>query len=80
MQLADIQRCTISNEKLIESVYMLIKNDYGGRATTKHIEKEMDDMGKRKMRYAIRRLKQEGKIKRVRGFGPKGIQYYYEIL
>jgi repressor of nif and glnA expression len=80
MQLADIQRCTISKEKLIESVYMLIKNDYGGRATTKHIEKEMDDMGKRKMRYAIRRLTQEGKIKRVRGFGPKGIQYYYEIL
>ena len=40
----------------------------------------MDDMGKRKMGYAIRRLTQEGKIKRVRGFGPKGIQYYYEIL
>ena len=80
MQLADIQRGTISKEKLIESVYMLIKNDYGGRATTKHIEKEMDDMGKRKMRYAIRRLTQEGKIKRVRGVGPKGIQYYYVIL
>jgi hypothetical protein len=80
MQLADIQRGTISKEKLIESVYMLIKNDYGGRATTKHIEKEMDDMGKRKIGYAIRRLIQEGKIKRVRGFGPKGIQYYYEIL
>jgi hypothetical protein len=80
MQLADIQRGTISKEKLIESVYMLIKNDYGGRATTKHIEKEMDDTSKRKMKYAIRHLTQEGKIKRVRGFGPKGIQYYYEII
>ena len=35
MQLADLQRGTIAKEKLIESVYVLIKNDYGGRAATK---------------------------------------------
>ena len=65
MQLADIQRGTIAKEKLIESVYVLIKHDYGGRATTKDIEKEMDDMGKPKMRYTIRRLTHEDKIKQV---------------
>ena len=68
MQLADIQRGIISKEELIESVYVLIKNDYVGRATTKHIEKEMDDMGKRKMRYAIRHLTHEDKIKQVGDF------------
>jgi hypothetical protein len=47
---------------------VLIKNDYGGRATTKHIEKEMDDMGKRKMRYAIRHLTYEDKIRQVGDF------------
>jgi hypothetical protein len=33
MQLADIQLGLFSRENLIESVYMLIKNDYGGLAS-----------------------------------------------
>jgi repressor of nif and glnA expression len=84
MQLTDSQPCTlytgISKEKLIESVYILIKNDYGGKATAKRLEDKMDDIGKRKIRYAIKHLTKEGKIKRVRGFGPKGVQYHYVIV
>jgi phage tail sheath gpL-like len=76
----DIQP-SLSGEKLIESVYLLIKNCYGGRATTKQIEKEMDSLcNKRKMLYAILRLTRDGKIKRVRGFGQKGIEYYYTLI
>jgi len=85
MQLTDTQPCTlytgISKVKLIESVYILIKNDYAGKATTKQLEDKMDDeISKRKMRYAIKHLTKEGKIKRVRGFGTKGVQYHYEIV
>jgi phage tail sheath gpL-like len=76
----DMER-SLSGEKLIESVYFLIKNYYGDRATTKQIEKEMDNVcNKRKMLYAILRLTRDGKIKRVRGFGPKGIEYYYTLI
>ena len=76
----DMER-SLSGEKLIESVYFLIKNYDGGRATTKQTEKEMDNVcNKRKMLYAILRLTRDGKIKRVRGFGPKGIEYYYTLI
>jgi hypothetical protein len=34
---------SIAKEKLIESVYVLIKNDYAGRAATKDLEKEMNE-------------------------------------
>jgi hypothetical protein len=35
---------SIAKEKLIGSVYVLIKNDYGGRAAaTKDLEKEMNE-------------------------------------
>jgi hypothetical protein len=75
----DMQK-SLSGEKLIESVYLLIKNYYGGRATTKQIEMEIDNLcTRRKMLYAILRLTKDGKIKRVRGFGPKGIEYYYTL-
>ena len=80
MHLTNIQVTQQPKEKLVESVYSLIKNDYGGLATTKHIEKKMDETSKRKMRYALRRLTKEGKIKRVRGFGSRGIEYYYKTV
>jgi len=80
MQLADLQRGTIAKEKLIESVYVLIKHDYGGRAATKDLEKEMNDTSKPKTRYAIRHLTHEDKIKQVGDFEAKEIHYYYEIL
>ena len=38
-------------ENLIESLYLLIKNDYsgGGKATAKHLEDKTDDTNKQKM-------------------------------
>jgi repressor of nif and glnA expression len=79
MQFANIQLTQQSKEKLVESVDLLRKNDCGGQATTMHIEKKMEEISRRKIRYAIRRLTKEGKIKRIRGFGLKGIEYYYKI-
>ena len=84
MKLYNIQtrvQQTLSGEELIESVFLLIKNYYGGRATTKQLEKEMDNVcSKRRILYAILKLTRDGKIKRVRGFGPKGIEYYYTLI
>jgi repressor of nif and glnA expression len=80
MHFANIQVTSQSKEKLVELVYLLIKNDLGGQATTKRIEKRMDETSRRKMRYVLRRLTREGKIKRVRGFGAKGIEYSYKTI
>ena len=40
----------------------------------------MNDTSKPKMRYAIRHLTHEDKVKQVGDFEAKEIQYYYEIL
>jgi hypothetical protein len=76
-----------SKQNVVELVYSII-NNHGGKATRKYIEEEMhpsnnnnnshqNSNNKYIVRYAILRLLREGKIKRVRGFGPKGIEYYY---
>ena len=76
-----------SKQNLVELVYSII-NNHGGKATRKYIEEEIhpsnnnnnshqNSNNKYIVRYAILRLLREGKIKRVRGFGPKGIEYYY---
>ena len=79
-----------SKQNVVELVYSIISN-HSGKATRKYIEEEIhpthnnnDDShhnsnnnNKYIVRYAILRLLREGKIKRVRGFGPKGIEYYY---
>jgi DNA-binding GntR family transcriptional regulator len=44
------------------------------------MEEELSQLGKQPVRYAILRLTKEGKIKRVRGFGSRGIEYYYKSL
>jgi hypothetical protein len=78
-----------SKQNLVELVYSII-NNHGGKATRKYIEQVIylsnnnnshqdsnNNNNKYIVRYAILRLLREGKIKRVRGFGPKGIEYYY---
>ncbi|HYY65660.1 MAG TPA: hypothetical protein VE622_00835 [Nitrososphaeraceae archaeon] len=76
-----------SKQNVVELVYSII-NNHGGKATRKYIEEEIhpsnnnnnshqNSNNKYIVRYAILRLLREGKIKRVRGFGPKGIEYYY---
>jgi hypothetical protein len=76
-----------SKQNVVELVYSII-NNHGGKATRRYIEEEVhpsnnnnnshqNSNNKYIVRYAILRLLREGKIKRVRGFGPKGIEYYY---
>ena len=76
-----------SKQNVVELVYSII-NNHGGKATRKYIEEEIhpsnnnnnshhNSNNKYIVRYAILRLLREGKIKRVRGFGPKGIEYHY---
>lgn len=68
-----------SRENVIGSVYAFIKN-YQGKPTRKYLEEELSQFGKQPVRYAILRLTKEGRIKRVRGFGSRGIEYYYKSL
>jgi hypothetical protein len=78
-----------SKQNVVESVYSIISN-HNGRATRRYIEEEIhssnnnndsnhnnSNNNKYIVRYAVLRLLREGRIKRVRGFGPKGIEYYY---
>jgi len=67
-----------STENLIESVYLIIKKSRDGRVTTKQLEKEIGD--KTKVRYALKYLLKEHKVKKVRGLGIDRIDYFYEIM
>ena len=62
----------------MEPVYFIIKN-YSGKATRKQIEREIHTNSKNEVQYAILRLVNEGKIERIRGFGPNRIEYFYKI-
>lgn len=67
-----------SKEKLIESIYSIIKKSQNGRRiTAKQLEKEIGD--KNKVHYALRHLLKEHKIKKVRGLGMDRIDYFYQI-
>ncbi|MDQ3872291.1 MAG: hypothetical protein M3258_01600 [Thermoproteota archaeon] len=66
-----------SSSSFIEMVYDIIKKR-SGRLTSK----DLDDMlgNKQDVRLAITRLTVQGRIKRVRGFGKKGIEYFYKDI
>jgi predicted transcriptional regulator len=66
-----------ANRASIESVYSVIEKQ-SGQVTTRHIEKEIGlDIGT--VRYAIKYLTKEGKIRRVRGLGTNKIEFYYKV-
>jgi hypothetical protein len=67
-----------SNENLIESVYSIIKKSRNGRITAKQLEEEIGD--KNKVRYALKYLQREHKVKKVRGLGTDRIDYFYQII
>jgi predicted HTH transcriptional regulator len=68
-----------SKENLIESVYSIIKKSRNGRITAKQLEKEIGD-DKNKVRYALKSLLKEHKVKKVRGLGIDRIEYFYQII
>jgi hypothetical protein len=74
-----------SKDSLVEMVYYIIKSRNGKRITTKQIEEMIGSSGgssnqqQHKVRYAINRLIEENKIKRIRSLGVDRIEYTYQI-
>jgi DNA-binding transcriptional regulator PaaX len=62
---------------LIETVYSIIK-DKSGKVTSKDLDQVVGN--KQDVRFAITRLTVQGRIKRVRGFGKVGIEYFYKDI
>ena len=62
---------------LIETVYAIIKSRSG-----KVTSNDLDNMvgNKQDVRFAITRLTVQGRIKRIRGFGKVGIEYFYKDI
>ena len=67
-----------STENLIESVYSIIKKSRNGRITAKQLEEEIGDNNK--VRYALKHLQRERKVKKVKGLGTDRIDYFYQII
>ena len=61
----------------IDEVYTIIRNK-SGRVTSKDLDQIIGN--KQYVRIAITRLTVQGKIKRVRGFGKMGIEYFYKDI
>ena len=71
------QSVRYTNRESIDSVYSVIEKQ-SGRVTTRHIEKQVGlDIGT--VRYAIKYLTKEGKIRRVKGLGTHKIEFYYRV-
>lgn len=62
---------------LIETVYSVIKSK-SGKVTSKDLDHLVGN--KQDVRFAITRLTVQGRIKRVRGFGKVGIEYFYKDI
>ena len=66
-----------SSSSFIEMVYDIIK-ERSGTLTSKDLDHMIGN--KQDVRLAITRLTVQGRIKRVRGFGKKGIEYFYKDI
>lgn len=62
---------------LIETVYAIIKSR-SGKVTSKDLDTLVGN--KQDVRFAITRLTVQGRIKRIRGFGKVGIEYFYKDI
>lgn len=62
---------------LIETVYDAIRSKSGG-VTSKDLDQLIGN--KQDVRFAITRLTVRGRIKRIRGFGKVGIEYFYKDI
>ena len=61
----------------IDRVYTIIRNQ-SGKVTSKDLDQMIGN--KQHVRLAITRLTVQGRIKRVRGFGKMGIEYFYKDI
>jgi hypothetical protein len=58
----------------VDIVYSIIKSR-SGKVRAKDLDRLIGN--KQEVRFAITRLTIQGKIKRIRGFGKAGIEYFY---
>jgi hypothetical protein len=77
--MATIQQFKFKNGSvgLIETVYSIIRSK-NGKVTSKDLDHLIGN--KQDVRFAITRLTVQGRIKRVRGFGKVGIEYFYKDI
>ena len=77
--MATIQQYNFKNGSagLIETVYSTIRSK-SGKVTSKDLDQLIGN--KQDVRFAITRLTVQGRIKRVRGFGKVGIEYFYKDI
>jgi hypothetical protein len=77
--LATVQQFKFKNGPagLIETVYVAIRSKSGG-VTSKDLDQLIGN--KQDVRFAITRLTVRGRIKRIRGFGKVGIEYFYKDI
>jgi DNA-binding transcriptional regulator PaaX len=77
--MATIQQYNFKNGSagLIETVYSVIKSK-SGKVTSKDLDQMIGN--KQDVRFAITRLTVQGRIKRIRGFGKVGIEYFYKDI
>ncbi|MDQ3851496.1 MAG: hypothetical protein M3299_01530 [Thermoproteota archaeon] len=65
------------SSRFIDRVYAIIRNR-SGKVTSKDLDQMIGN--KQYVRLAITRLTVQGRIKRVRGFGRMGIEYFYKDI
>ena len=77
--MATIQQFNFKNGALglVETVYVAIRNK-SGRVTSRDLDHLIGN--KQDVRFAITRLTVQGRIKRIRGFGKIGIEYFYKDI
>jgi hypothetical protein len=77
--MATIQQFKFKNGSagLIETVYSIIRSK-SGKVTSKDLDHLIGN--KQDVRFAITRLTVQGRIKRIRGFGKVGIEYFYKDI
>lgn len=77
--MATIQQFKFKNGPagLIETVYAAIRNK-SGKVTSKDLDHLIGN--RQDVRFAITRLTVQGRIKRIRGFGKVGIEYFYKDI
>jgi len=75
--MATIQQFKFKNGPagLIETVYAVIRGK-SGKVTSKDLDQLIGN--RQDVRFAITRLTVQGRIKRMRGFGKVGIEYFYK--
>ena len=77
--MATIQQFKFKNGSagLIETVYSIVRSR-SGKVTSKDLDQMIGN--KQDVRFAITRLTVQGRIKRIRGFGKVGIEYFYKDI